>query len=683
MPIEFTDAIIEAGFQPPDIIEPGKFHRFPGLDKRPNNQAGWCKLFDDGQSGCFGDFSSDFSGSWFKRNEKSLTRTERTQHFKKIADTKKLAEIERNKGHAVAAAEALKLWESASPALSHPYLKSKGIKAHGIREQNGKLIVPARQGEVIHSIQTIDPTGRKRFHPSSRTMGCYYMIGSPGELIYVCEGYATGASIHEATGSAVAIAFSAGNLRAVAEALLKEQANTKIIIASDNDENGAGQKKAMEAAEAISGSVAVPPVIGDWNDYAAKHGADELKLQLRNSLTSCEIDGSIVLNQIQSFLRRFVAYPDPHCLVAHTLWIAHAHLIESFESTPRLAFLSPEPASGKTRALEITEMLVPNPVEAVNVTPAYLFRKVGDEESKPTILYDEIDTVFGPKAKNNEEIRGLLNAGHRKGAVAGRCVAIGNTIKTEEISAYGAVALAGLGSLPETILSRSIIVRMRKRSPSEKIEPYRRRIHRSEGEQLKAQIAQWCSQIASSVARAFPALPEGVADRDADMWEPLFAIADAAGGKWPRQAREAALALVTQSKESTPSLGVQLLTNLREVFADQEKMFTTSILAELNKNDEWPWGNLRGSELDPRGLADLLRPYGIARTTIRVNDKPGKGYRAIDLYEPWTRYTPPLLSKKSVTSVTTVTQQPANGVGVTHVTDVTDFGGNGRTGADE
>ena len=140
-----------------------------------------------------------------------------------------------------------------------------------------------------------------------------------------------------------------------------------------------------------------------------------------------------LLEQVFQFTRRFVAYPSDAAHVAHALWITHTHLMAAWESTPRLAFLSPEPASGQTRALEITELLVPNAVEAINVTPAYLFRKVGDDEAKPTILYDEIDTVFGPKAKENEEIRGLLNAGHRRGAVAGRCVVKGKNVTTEEI----------------------------------------------------------------------------------------------------------------------------------------------------------------------------------------------------------------------------------------------------------
>ncbi len=107
-----------------------------------------------------------------------------------------------------------------------------------------------------------------------------------------------------------------------------------------------------------------------------------------------------LLDKIYEFLGRFVAYPSDDCRIAHTLWIAHTHLMEAWESTPRLAFLSPEPASGKTRALEITETLVPRPVEAVNATPAYLFRKVSDPEGLPTILFDEIDTVFGRGREN-------------------------------------------------------------------------------------------------------------------------------------------------------------------------------------------------------------------------------------------------------------------------------------------
>jgi hypothetical protein len=391
---------------------------------------------------------------------------------------------------------------------------------------------------------------------------------------------------------------------------------------------------------------------------AALHHSDDVLADLEAQ------EAALLLDKVHAFLGRFVAYPTKHAHVAHTLWIVHAHLMDAWESTPRIAFLSPEPGSGKTRALEASELLVPNPVEAVNVTPAYLFRKVG--EHSPTILHDEIDTVFGPKAKENEEIRGLLNAGHRRGAVAGRCVTRGKIVETEEIPAYCAVALAGLGGLPDTLLSRSIVIRMKRRAPGERIEAYRRRVHEEAGHRLRDDLAAWAETILDKVRDAWPEMPAGIEDRDADIWEPLLAIADAVSGSWPDRARAAAVALVTESKRSTPSLGIRLLTDLKKVFGDNEVMATAAILDSLHALDEAPWGDLRGKPLDARGLANHLRQYEVTSTTVRVGEWHGKGYKCEDLHDAWSRYlpTPP---KKSGTSVTAGTDNPP----VTDVTDVT------------
>ena len=242
------------------------------------------------------------------------------------------------------------------------------------------------------------------------------------------------------------------------------------------------------------------------------------------------LDGATLLDQVEAMLARFVAFPSEHALIATALWIAHTHALPEFETTPRLAFLSPEPGSGKTRAMEILELLVLRPLLTVNVTPAYLFRKVADEQGPPTVLYDEIDTVFGPRAGDNEDIRGMLNAGYRRGAVAGRCVIKGKTVEVEELPAFAAVALAGLDDLPDTIMSRSIVIRMRRRAPSERIESYRRRVHQDEGHDLRDELAAWVSVVWAELEGAWPKLPEGIEDRNADVWEPLLAIADAAGG---------------------------------------------------------------------------------------------------------------------------------------------------------
>jgi len=366
-----------------------------------------------------------------------------------------------------------------------------------------------------------------------------------------------------------------------------------------------------------------------------------------------DIDGAELLDDVRDFTGRFVAYPSMNAHVAHVLWIAHTHLMDAWESTPRFAALSAEPASGKTRLLEITELLVPRPVEAVNVTPAYLFRKVGSAEGRPTILYDEIDTVFGPRAKENEEIRGLLNAGHRQGAVAGRCVVRGKIVETEEIPAYCAVALAGLGELPDTILSRSIVVRMKRRAPDEQIEPYRRRVHEPEGTALRQRLEAWAALILDAVTDAWPEMPEGIFDRDADVWEPLFAVADSAGGEWPELARCSAVALVADTKAGSPSLGILLLKDIKAVFADDFHLTTQNLLEGLHKIVDSPWGDIRGKALDPRGLAQRLRKYGVKSKNIRVDESVVKGYSTTDLYDAWARYLGPS-TLVSATSATTL-----------------------------
>ena len=322
---------------------------------------------------------------------------------------------------------------------------------------------------------------------------------------------------------------------------------------------------------------------------------------------------------------------------------------------------------------------MPRPVEAVNVSPAYLFRKVADEAGSPTVLFDEIDTVFGPKAKDNEEIRGLLNAGHRRGAVAGRCVISGKTVETEELPAYCAVAMAGLGYLPDTIFTRSIIINMRRRAPDETVEPFRRRLQVTGGEELRDRLAIWTGGIFTKVQDAWPVMPDGIADRNADVWEAPIAIADAAGGEWPRLARVAAVTLVTSSARGEGSLGIRLLTDIRTVFGNREAMRTKELLNELINMDESIWTDLKGYPMTDRGLAVRLRPYGISSSTIRFSgDMLAKGYAKEDFYDAWQRYLPTnSKAEESVTNVTSVTDGDLGPVDVTDVTDVTHVSPNG------
>jgi len=354
-------------------------------------------------------------------------------------------------------------------------------------------------------------------------------------------------------------------------------------------------------------------------------------------------EGVELLDDVHDFLGRFVAYPSEHAHVAHTLWIGHAWLMECWDSTPRIAFLSPEPGSGKSRCVEVTGPLVPRPVHAVNVTSAYLFRKIGDEDGRPTILYDEVDTVFGNRnSGENEDVRGLLNAGHRKGAMVGRCMMIGKTVHTEELPVYCAVALAGLNDLPDTLMTRSVIVRMRRRSPTEHVEPWRPRLNEPEAEKLADRLMTWSANAQHLVQ--WPEMPPGIEDRNADVWEPLLAVADVVGGDWPERARVSAVSLVSDLRTASVSLGVMLLRDLRAIFAARraDKLSTDDILQALHDIVESPWSELRGKPLDPRGLARYLSKYEVKSKQVRIGEKTLKGYELADLYDPFSRYLPPV-----------------------------------------
>lgn len=348
-----------------------------------------------------------------------------------------------------------------------------------------------------------------------------------------------------------------------------------------------------------------------------------------------------VLDNIEEYLRRFVAYPSEHAVVAHVLWIAHAHAIEHFDNTPRLAFLSPEPGSGKSRALEVTEPLVPRPVVTVNSSPAYVFRKISDDAGLPTLLFDEVDAVFGSRpSESSEDLRGLLNSGYRRGATAGRAVVRGREVMTEELPSFCAVAMAGLNQLPDTIMTRSVVIRMRRRKASETVLPYRRRVYRMESDELYLALAEWAVTAVTDVTD-FPELPEGIQDRDADVWEPLVMVADAAGGQWPERARAAAVAMVEEGKSTPATLGIRLLTDIRKVLGDRDRISTTELLESLHEMETAPWASIKGEPIDSRFLARMLSKYDIpTNNTIRVDGLPVKGYLLSHLYDAFERYAP-------------------------------------------
>lgn len=293
---QFRDAMRAAGLEPPDVIEPGKLHRFPGVGKRNGNTAGWCKLFDDGLGGCFGDWSSCFSENWQAKRDKPFSPVEREAFKRHVAEAQAQAVAERKARQAEAANKAATIWNAAQPAPGdHPYLARKGIEAHGARLHNGALLIPMREGGELHSLQFIGPDGDKRFLTGGRVAGCYFNIGSTqgASALCIAEGFATGATIHEATGHPVAVAFNAGNLKAVAQAMRERFPALPLIVCADDDAStygNPGLTKANEATQAFGGLLAVPDFgherpagATDFNDMAAARGMEEVRDAIKNA----------------------------------------------------------------------------------------------------------------------------------------------------------------------------------------------------------------------------------------------------------------------------------------------------------------------------------------------------------------------------------------------------------------
>lgn len=361
--------------------------------------------------------------------------------------------------------------------------------------------------------------------------------------------------------------------------------------------------------------------------------------------------GPELLDEIRAFVARFCVFPDEHCLTAVTLWAAHAHMVEHFYTTPRLALLSPEAGSGKTRVLEILDLLTPNSKLYFSPSPSTIFRILA--ATQITLLLDECDTIFSFRGKDdgNEELRALLNTGYKRGATIPRCV--GPKHEVQEFHVFAAVALAGLGDLPDTIMSRSIIIRMRRRAPAEKIEPFRSREHEPQGHVVRDRLVAWAESVGPAVGEAWPTMPVGIVDRPAEVWEPLLAVADAAGGSWPEKAREACIALCRVADNRTVSLGIRLLADLRTIFGDADALHTKTILQRLCAGEEnrlaadAPWGDLRGKPLGSRGLATMLKRYQISSKKVWADGKSLQGYSREQLWDVWSRYLPPLGSAEA------------------------------------
>jgi hypothetical protein len=363
--------------------------------------------------------------------------------------------------------------------------------------------------------------------------------------------------------------------------------------------------------------------------------AQAARAEGENSLPEIEpwsdpVDGGVLLDDISDTLARHIGLPT-RAEHAIALWIMHAHCLDAFEISPRLAFTSPVFGCGKTTALAIAGDLCPRVLIAANVTAASTFRAI--EKWRPTFMLDEADNVL----KDNPELLGVLNSGHRK-ASAYVIRTVGDDHDARRFTTWCAAGFAIVGALPGGLRSRSIHVEMQRLAKNQTVESYAQ--HRKPFADLARRASRWAIDNMDRLRDAEPTMPEGFANRRADNWRPLLAIAEALGGQWPTLAREAALTL--DPVETDQTISVMLIEDIRTILGESDRIASATLATRLAEMEGRPWpeyGRAR-KPITTNAIARLLAKFHIQPVGMRDpdTDRPGKGYWAEPLKAVFERY---------------------------------------------
>ena len=362
-----------------------------------------------------------------------------------------------------------------------------------------------------------------------------------------------------------------------------------------------------------------------------------------------------LLDAVAETIKRFVIL-SPEELTACALWVVHTYLVGVFQHSPLLLVNAPERACGKTLLQEVLARISCRPLLAANATLSVLFRSI--EKWRPTVFLDEADTFF----RDNRDLHGLVNAGYQRGGLVWRTETIGDSFEPRPFNVYCAKSIAGIAlerHLPEATMSRGLVLNLRRKLPHESVERLR---HADHGvfEVLKSKLVRFATDHEAQLAKAHPALPDALSDRDQDNWAPLLAIAACAGPEWLARATAAALKL-SEDGEGTETIGSQLLADIERIFATERvvgfgspkvkakvtKLSSADLTAELADDEEAPWGTWnRGKPITQVQLARLLKQYGIKSKTVRLGaHRTPKGYDLAQFSDALTRYRRPAPSE--------------------------------------
>jgi 5S rRNA maturation endonuclease (ribonuclease M5) len=489
-----------------------------------------------------------------------------------------------------------------------------------------------------------------------------------GKRVYVVEGEKDVHAIEAAGAVATCNPGGAGKWRKeYAEALR----GAEVVVVADRDDPG--RKHARQVVESLYGIAVrvelVEPADGkDAVDHlAAGHGLEDFAPSTADAPATVAAARPLaeILADIEGYVRRFVVLSDAQA-VAVTLWIVHVFAFAAASTTIYLIITSATMRCGKSRLLEVLEALLGEDrcVFTMNVSPPALYRTIHAHPGT-AMLMDEQDRTLNGNRERAQELFGLINSGfRRRGGVAIRMSGQGANLQTARFRTFSPKALCGLGVFPDTVRDRGVEVRMRRKLTSERVERFREADAQTAVPIREALVVWANTDTLARLEAARPALPSGLNDRAQDGWEPLLAIADAAGDVWPEVARAAAVDLHdTASDYAEEGLELLALRHVREAFAakeDPEAMWTVDLLKALVQRDDAPWAGWWGEAVEhertqspAQRLGRLLGAW-VKPRDVRIGDVTRRGYRRGDLADAWARHL-----ETAATAATAATPQVA------------------------
>ena len=464
------------------------------------------------------------------------------------------------------------------------------------------------------------------------------MIGVPGATVWN-PGWARHA---EGYGRVYVLTDGDGPGRALAQQVVDGCARGGIQARLVRTPEGRDARDILQAEDGGAAGIArlLEQADSDWDQHQAPPPPPAGKAPPLGSL----------LDDVRGFLGDYVVV-EGVALDEVALWIASTHVFEAFGCTPYQNIVSATPEAGKTTLLELIGLLVHRPVAADSISPAALFRAI--EKWKPTVIIDEADSAVASGRADSERaetLKGLLNGGYRRTGKAIRCAPPAH--EPREFSTYCPKAFAGVKSfLADSTLSRCVTITMRRKRPSDETLPYRQRTVEPRGEALRERLQEWAAAVdTDKLGQAEPCMPDELSDRAADIWEPLFAIAEHAGEEWPERARRAALQLSAGVDLDSQDEAIQLLAAIKAVFDEdtgRDAITSADLVDALARDPESPWvrwvrwWDERENKPTRKAqyyLAQELKPFKVKSRDIRTKGSGvRKGYRRDQFQDDWER----------------------------------------------